>query len=89
LSLVVALGLLFSGAISNQALYGAIVAYQVPAGVVGNQSDAAGASFGMDFQVNSAVTVSELGVFDSGQNGLLGPIEVAIYDRVTDTPSAR
>jgi hypothetical protein len=62
------------------------VAYQVPAGVVGNQSDGANVSFGMDFNVVSPITVSGLGVFDSSQDGLLAPIAVAIYDRTTQTP---
>jgi hypothetical protein len=58
-----------------------IIAYDVPSGVVGNQIDAATRSFGMDFDVNSPISISELGVFDSAQDGLLAPIEVAIYNR--------
>src|SRR5438045_5684485 len=64
---------------------GGVIAYQVPAGVVGNQADAGGISFGMDFAVNSNVIVSQLGVFDSSQNGLIAPIQAAIFDRVTGT----
>ena len=59
------------------------IAYQVPAGVVGNQSDGANISFGMDFNINSAITVDQIGVFDSSQDGLLAPIAAAIYDRST------
>ena len=59
------------------------MAYQVPAGVVGNQTDAATRSFGMDFNVTSALEVTQLGVFDSSQDGLVAPIEAAIYDRST------
>jgi hypothetical protein len=65
--------------------FGGVIAYQVPAGVVGNQADAGGISFGMDFTVNSNVIVSQLGVFDSSQNGLIAPIQAAIFDRVTGT----
>jgi len=59
------------------------VAYQVPSGVVGNQFNAATISFGMDFDVNSAVRLDQIGVFDSAQDGLIAPIAVAIYDRTT------
>ena len=61
------------------------VAYQVPAGVVGNQIDGSTISFGMDFDVNSAITVDQLGVFDSSQDGLLAPIAAAIYDRTSQS----
>jgi hypothetical protein len=71
--------------LSNGTAYGQIVAYQVPAGVVGNQSDSGTVSFGMDFNVASAIQVSQIGVFDSGQDGLLAPIQAAIYDRTTQS----
>jgi hypothetical protein len=61
------------------------IAYEVPAGVVGNQIDSSTISFGMDFSVISDITVDQIGVFDSSQDGLLAPIAAAIYDRVTDT----
>lgn len=60
----------------------AIIAYNVPAGTVGNQTF--GGSLGMDFNVaSSPIRISALGVFDSGSNGLSMPISVAIFDRVT------
>ncbi len=37
----------------------------------------------MDFDVISTVTISQLGVFDSGSNGLSSPINVRIYNRNT------
>jgi hypothetical protein len=74
----------FTTAVGN-AVRADTVAYEVPAGVVGNQTDSATLSFGMDFSVVSAITVDQIGVFDSSQDGLLAPIAAAIYDRVTDT----
>src|SRR5207244_3023772 len=41
--------------------------------------------FGMDFNVLSPISVSSLGVFDSGQDGFLGTITVSIYNRLTQT----
>ncbi|MDB6134918.1 MAG: autotransporter-associated beta strand repeat protein [Verrucomicrobiales bacterium] len=59
-------------------------AYAVPEGTFGNQSF--GGSLGMDFDVANPVKVTKLGAFDSGADGLLVPITVAIYDRTTGTP---
>ncbi len=56
-------------------------AYTVAANAVGNQ--AYGGSLGMDFDVISTITISQLGVFDSGSNGLSSPINVRIYNRNT------
>ena len=58
-----------------------IIAYAVPAGAVSNQF--INASLGMDFNVNSAIQVTALGVFDSNQDGLAFAIPVRIYDRTT------
>lgn len=82
---LIALLVMLSATICSQQLLGGAIAYQVPAGVVGNQADAGGISFGMDFAVNSNLVVSQLGVFDSSQNGLIAPIQAAIFDRVTET----
>ena len=62
-----------------------IIAYDVPGGTVGNQNF--GNSLGMDFNVNDAsgVTITDVGVFDDGSNGINGPLNVAIYDRRTGT----
>ncbi|MEN0110561.1 MAG: hypothetical protein AAF805_07530 [Planctomycetota bacterium] len=60
-----------------------ITAYEVPAGLNGNQTNQAGFAYGTDFDVNSEILISSLGVFDSGQDGLLSPILVGIYDRAT------
>ncbi len=45
-------------------------AYQVPFGTAGTQNY--GGSLGMDFVVESAVEVTELGVFDASSNGIAG-----------------
>jgi hypothetical protein len=55
----------------------ATIAYMDPADV-GNQIW--NGSLGQDFTVNSPITVTELGVFDSGQTGTIGgTLEVAIF----------
>ena len=72
-------GALFLGAWCNSAL--AIVAYNVPGGTAGNQ--AFGGSLGLDFNVNVPISVTSVGVFDDGSNGLSLPLQARIYDRVT------
>jgi hypothetical protein len=57
------------------------VAYHVPGGTVGNQN--ADVSLGMDFNVNTAIVVKRLGVFDSGSDGLNLTIAARLYDRET------
>jgi hypothetical protein len=57
------------------------IAYAVPAGAVSNQFITN--PLGMDFNVNSAIQVTALGVFDSNQDGLAFAIPVRIYDRTT------
>lgn len=48
-----------------------------------------GGSLGMDFNVGaSPVTVTQLGVFDSGANGLSNSLNAYIYNRVTQTAVA-
>jgi hypothetical protein len=59
----------------------AATAYGVPAGTVGAQEfDGA---LGMDFNVSRPVTVTSLGVFDSGQDGLGRTLTAILYDRTT------
>jgi hypothetical protein len=60
---------------------GRIVAYEVPAGTVGNQ-DFVG-PLGMDFDVRAPIRVHRLGVFDSGSDGLTVPLASRIFDRTT------
>ena len=57
----------------------AVAAYVVSAGVVGNQEFTG--ALGMDFNVLAAVDVTELGVFDSGSDGLALDITVGIWSR--------
>ena len=49
---------------------GAVIAYNIAAGMNGNQ--AWGGVLGMDFDVEHAINVTALGAFDSGSNGILG-----------------
>lgn len=60
-------------------------AIQVPLGTIGNQQLPANQTqtSGDDFNVNSPITISSLGVFDSGADGLLGTLVARIYDRNT------
>ncbi len=61
-----------------------VVAYDVPPTTVGSQTWTG--ALGMDFDVTSAVVVTQLGAFDSGSDGLAAPISVRLYDRDTATP---
>jgi hypothetical protein len=66
------------------AAYAGTIAYQSPAGLVGNQNF--GGTLGMDFDVNcTAIAITQLGAFDSGQDGFKRTINVYIYDRDTQT----
>jgi hypothetical protein len=65
------------------------VAYVVPSGTVGNQDlSSVPQSLGMDFDVNAAISIASLGVFDSGGDGLVGPLRAHIYDRDSQTSLA-
>jgi hypothetical protein len=55
-------------------------AYQPAAGLVGNQ-DAFGGSLGLDFDVNAPINVTQLGVFDSGGDGLGRSITAQLFRR--------
>jgi hypothetical protein len=77
----VAAALLVVSSLSIVAAAGGTIAYVVPAGTVGNQ-DFEGA-LGMDFDVLKPITVTELGVFDSGSDGLNRPLTARLYDRDT------
>src|SRR5262245_58269962 len=57
-----------------------VIAYEVPAGTVGNQLDAS-IALGMEFDVLLDVRVTRLGVFDSGADGLALPLTVRLWDR--------
>jgi hypothetical protein len=75
------IGLVFGT--SGRAQADLITAYDVTVST-GNQSY--GGPLGMDFDVNQAIVITELGVFDSGQDGLKSAINARIYDR--DDPTA-
>lgn len=64
-------------------VWGATIAYDVPSGVIGNQSIFVPLTLGMDFDVLTPISVTALGVFDSNQDGLLSPLVAGIYDRQT------
>jgi hypothetical protein len=61
----------------------AIIAYDVAAGEVGNQNWTG--SLGLDFDVNTAIQVFSLGVFDSGGGGISGTLNAQIFHRLTET----
>ncbi len=75
LILTVALGLALSGKAEAD-----FVAYVVPLGTAGNQSG--GYTLGLDFQVASPITVTQLGVFDAGADGFSvdANLNVRLYD---------
>jgi hypothetical protein len=62
-----------------------VIAYSVTSGTVGNQ-DVGGEALGLDFDVNSAIIVNQLGVFDSGSNGLSRFLTAQLYNRDTQLP---
>lgn len=65
----------------------AFVAYQVPAGTVGNQPHEG--PLGLDFDVEAPILITDLGVFDSGQDGLRREIAAIVWDRDTLEPLVR
>ncbi len=60
-----------------------IVAYEVPAGTLGNQPFAG--NLGMAFDVDKSVIVTHLGVFDDGSDGLTTTLNAQIWNRATQT----
>jgi hypothetical protein len=59
------------------------IAYQVPAGTVGTQTNFSG-PLGMDFDVNQQpIAITELGVFDNGSDGLANALTARLYNRDT------
>jgi hypothetical protein len=63
------------------------VAYVVPAGTAGNQAYTG--ALGMDFNVNSPIIISQLGVFDDGSDGLQAPLEARLYQRDDTDPECK
>jgi hypothetical protein len=57
------------------------VAYDAPVGATSNQFIPN--PLGLDFDVNRSITITALGVFDSGQDGLAFAHVVRVYDRNT------
>ncbi len=56
------------------------IAYQVPAGLAGNQA-LGGAAVGMDFDVVTPIRVTKLGLFDDGSDGITMALTAVLYDR--------
>src|SRR5262245_21468442 len=82
---VTILSFLFSCSLSARAAE-TVIAYDVPAGVTGNQNLAGGA-VGMDFEVANEIIVTRLGVFDDGSDGILDPsttLVARLWDRGQD-----
>ena len=59
------------------------VSYIVNAGQTGNQQHPY--NLGMDFDVNTTVTITHLGVFDEGSDGLTRPLIATLYNRADST----
>jgi fibronectin-binding autotransporter adhesin len=55
-----------------------------PANPAGNQI--LNGSLGLDFNVNSSITIKQLGVYDSGRDGFAGAHNAYIYDRNSQAP---
>src|SRR5262245_23919838 len=64
-----------------------VIAYAVPANLVGNQGGLATASLGFDFDVDNEIIVTRLGVFDENSDGLKLTITAKIWDRGSDPPT--
>ncbi len=62
-----------------------LVIYDFPA-TVGSQAFTG--SLGMDFDVNSAITITAVGVFNSGQAGINGTLSAEIFNVTTGLPVA-
>jgi hypothetical protein len=62
------------------------IAYQVPPNTVGQQGFSG--PLGLDFDVKQNVVVDELGVFDSGSDGLAVPLTARLYNRDSQTEVA-
>jgi hypothetical protein len=60
------------------------VAYIVPSGTAGSQAWTG--DLGMDFDVVNTITITDLGVFDDGSDGLNNVITASVYDR--NSPAA-
>ncbi len=78
-------------ALGGPNLFADTIAYVVPTGTVGNQFLPGGQpqSLGMDFNVNSDIYITSLGVFDSGSDGLSSTLTAHIYDRDTQQSLAQ
>lgn len=63
--------------------HAAIIAYEVPVPKAGNQGG--DISLGLDFNVNQTIRITQLGVFDDNQDGIVNTLNVQIFDRYTQT----
>jgi len=59
------------------------IALEIEAGAIGTQEF--GASLGIDFDVNSSIKITRLGVFDSGADGLGLDLGASVWSRDGDT----
>jgi hypothetical protein len=82
----VVLGLILAGLVVPGVARAQVIAINLttPPTVVGHQ-DSGGITLGKDFTVINAITVTELGVFDSGQDGFTRTHTAAIYSRTGNT----
>jgi hypothetical protein len=77
-------GLLLACAFAGMALTANadVMPYTDPAG---QGTQAWGGNLALDFDVNSPITVTALGVFNASGSPITGPIQVAIFDTATNT----
>jgi hypothetical protein len=69
--------------LSTISAYAQTIAYDI-APQAGNQVFTG--NMGLDFDVNSPITVVQLGAFDNNGDGFTGSVQVAIFDRDTGSP---
>jgi hypothetical protein len=77
-------------AIMTSAVLADTIAYVNPSGTQSNQGAGLG-PIGMDFDVNQDIVITQLGVFDAGENGVALPLQARLYERkatVTNCNSA-
>ena len=84
LFLVTSFGVLTTSSVS----WGAVIAYDNSL-QTGNQTLTGSVSLGMDFNVNAPISVTALGVFDSGGRPLLNSLTAILYNRATQTAVAQ
>ncbi|EGD74133.1 hypothetical protein PTSG_06143 [Salpingoeca rosetta] len=64
-----------------------VFAHDIPRDLEGNDvKGTTGTVVGMDFRAHHPITITRLGAFDSGSDGLKTPVTVTIWDTIRQTP---